>query len=78
MEDHRRTRDQGRNLRVVANIGALEIHRFAYLLKIALVACQQAIDYHHLPRTLAQQAAHNCRADESGPSGDYIVTVHES
>jgi len=73
MEHHRGAADQGRDLLVAADIGALKIHRCADFFEIPLVARQQIVDHHNLARAFSQQTAHDRGADEARASGDNVV-----
>src|ERR1700742_4751750 len=73
MEDYRRPPHERRNLLIVANIDALEIHGLAHFLEISLMTCQKIVDHHNLSRAFLQKTPHNGGADEARAPCYYVV-----
>ena len=78
MEDHVRALQNGRNLFVVADVRALEIHRRTHFLQVLFAAREEVIEHHHAARALPQKAAHDRGADEAGASGDNVFVHWDS
>ena len=76
MEHDGSAANQGSDLLVVANVGALEIDPAADLGKVVLVAGQQVVDDDDVRGALVDESAHDCGTDEAGSSG-YNVVAHD-
>ena len=77
MKYHRSAANQRSNFVVIANVGDLQVDGAPDFLQIRFVPGQEIVNRHDSARAFFEQAAHDCRPDESRSSGNNVM-AHES